>query len=395
MYLACTSSDGRCRDSAAGNGFTTTYKNAGTAKRRASRRRLLTLWVGLWVGKAAVATSALSQQRVGLNPDMMALGFADSFGGFADIVLHEPECLAQGHALGSSSGPELRILEQRHCHTTCSLRAGNAVTTVRKLTNYLRLSHAFLSDLSIASREKLRPKVTFLMNQRILVVDDEPQIRRVLRATLASNGYEVIEADNGEDAIKAVVRGRPDLILLDVNMPGMSGLETCGKIRLSFDGPIIMVTVRNSEQDKIRALDSGADDYVVKPFAIGELVARIRAALRRSSPAQALPKIELPGLTIDLEKRMAEVRGERVYFTPKEFDVLRLLVVQQGKPLTHKRLLQTVWGPDYGGETENLRVVIRQLRKKIEKDPAHPRYILTEPWTGYRFDIPTAPSEKH
>jgi len=233
------------------------------------------------------------------------------------------------------------------------------------------------------------------MNQRILVVDDEPQIRRVLRATLAGNGYEVVEADNGEDAIKAVVRGRPDLILLDVNMPGMSGLETCGKIRLSFDGPIIMVTVRNSEQDKIRALDSGADDYVVKPFAIGELVARIRAALRRSSPAQALPKIELPGLTIDLEKRMAEVRGERVYFTPKEFDVLRLLVVQQGKPLTHKRLLQTVWGPDYGGETENLRVVIRQLRKKIEKDPAHPRYILTEPWTGYRFDIPTAPSEKH
>jgi two-component system KDP operon response regulator KdpE len=228
----------------------------------------------------------------------------------------------------------------------------------------------------------------------ILVVDDEPQIRRVLRATLSSNGYDVIEAKNGQEAIDMVIRERPDLILLDVNMPDMTGLEACSKIRLSFEGPIIMVTVRNSEQDKIEALDSGADDYVVKPFAIGELLARIRAALRRSAAEEPLPKIETPELSVDLEKRMVDVRGERVHLSPKEFDVLRLLVIQQGKPLTHKRVLQVVWGPDHAEQTENLRVVINQLRKKIEKDPAHPQYILTEPWLGYRFQFPSTTSEK-
>jgi len=231
-------------------------------------------------------------------------------------------------------------------------------------------------------------------NATILVVDDEPQIRRVLRATLSSNGYDIIEAKDGQTAIEMVIRERPDLILLDVNMPDMTGLEACSKIRLSFEGPIIMVTVRNSEHDKVVALDSGADDYVVKPFAIGELLARIRAALRRSSSGEPLPKIETPELTIDLEKRIVEARGERVHLTPKEFDVLRTLVVQEGKPLTHKRLLQTVWGPDHAEQAENLRVVINQLRKKIEKDPAHPRYILTEPWLGYRFQLPSLPSEK-
>jgi two-component system, OmpR family, KDP operon response regulator KdpE len=228
----------------------------------------------------------------------------------------------------------------------------------------------------------------------ILVVDDEPQIRRVLRATLSSNGYDVIEAKNGQEAIEMAIRERPDLILLDENMPDMTGLEACSKIRLSFEGPIIMVTVRNSEHDKIAALDSGADDYVVKPFAIGELLARMRAALRRSAAEEPLPKIETLELTADLEKRMIDVRGERVHLSPKEFDVLRLLVIQQGKPLTHKRVLQTVWGPDHGEETENLRVVINQLRKKIEKDPVHPRYILTEPWLGYRFQLPSTTSEK-
>ena len=228
----------------------------------------------------------------------------------------------------------------------------------------------------------------------ILVVDDEPQIRRVLRMTLSSNGYDVIEASNGQEAVEMVVRESPDLILLDVNMPGMTGLEACRKIRTSFSIPIIMVTVRSSEQDKILALDSGADDYVVKPFAIGELLARIRAALRRSSSEEPLPKIESPELSIDLEKRILDVRGLRIHVSPKEFEVLRLLVLQEGKPLTHKRILQTVWGPDHAEETENLRVVINQLRKKIEKDPAHPRYILTEPWLGYRFQLPTVPSEK-
>jgi two-component system KDP operon response regulator KdpE len=228
----------------------------------------------------------------------------------------------------------------------------------------------------------------------ILVVDDEPQIRRVLQATLSSSGYDVIEAKNGQEAVEMVIRERPALILMDVNMPGMSGLEACSKIRMSFSVPIIMVTVRNSEQDKIHALDSGADDYVVKPFTIGELLARIRAALRRSSSEEPLPKFESPQLSVDLERRIVDVRGERVHLSPKEFDVLRLLITQQGKPLTHKKLLQTIWGPDHGEETENLRVVINQLRKKIEKDPTRPRYILTEPWLGYRFQLPIVASEK-
>src|SRR5260370_27893328 len=187
---------------------------------------------------------------------------------------------------------------------------------------------------------------------------------------------------------------RPALILLDGNMTGMSGLEACSKIRLSFPGPIIMVPVRNSEQDKVLALDSGADDYVVKPFTIGELLARIRAALRRCNSEESLPKFESPQLSVDLERRIVDVRGERVHLSPKEFDVLRLLITQQGKPLTHQKLLQTVWGPDHGEETENLRVVINQLRKKIEKDPTRPRSIFTEPWLGYRLQLPIPPSEK-
>jgi len=231
-------------------------------------------------------------------------------------------------------------------------------------------------------------------NTTILVVDDEPQIRRVLRATLSSSGYDVIEAKDGQEAVEMVIRERPALILMDVNMPVMNGLEACRKIRLSFDGPIIMVTVRNSERDKVLALDSGADDYVVKPFTMGELLARIRAALRRSASEEQLPKIETRDLSVDLENRRVEVRGERVHLGPKEFDVLRLLIIQQGKPLTHKKILQTVWGPDYGEGTENLRVVINQLRKKIEKDSGRPRYILTEPWLGYRFQFPDVASER-
>ncbi len=231
-------------------------------------------------------------------------------------------------------------------------------------------------------------------NTTILVVDDEPQIRRVLRATLSSSGYDVIDAKDGQEAVDMVMRERPALILMDVNMPVMNGLEACSKIRLSFEGPIIMVTVRNSEHDKILALDSGADDFVVKPFAMGELLARIRAALRRSASEEELPKIETRELSVDLENRRVEVRGERVHLGPKEFDVLRVLIIQQGKPLTHRKILQTVWGPDHGEDTENLRVVINQLRKKIEKDSARPRYILTEPWLGYRFQFPDVASER-
>jgi two-component system, OmpR family, KDP operon response regulator KdpE len=223
----------------------------------------------------------------------------------------------------------------------------------------------------------------------LLLVDDEPQIRRVLQATLCEAGYGVILAKNGQEGIDTVVREHPDLVLLDINLPDMSGFDACKMIRVSFAGPILMVTVRNSVRDKIDALDAGADDYIVKPFAMGELLARVRAALRRSSAEQPLPKIESSELTVDLEMRMVNVRGNSVHLTPKEFDVLRLLVTQQGRPVTHRKILQIVWGPEYGEETEPVRVVIKQLRRKIERDPAHPRYILTEPWVGYKFQLPT------
>jgi two-component system, OmpR family, KDP operon response regulator KdpE len=230
-------------------------------------------------------------------------------------------------------------------------------------------------------------------NASILVVDDEPQIRRVLRATLFNAGYDVVEAKNGQEAIETVLREHPDLILLDVNMPEMSGVESCSKIRLSFEGPIIMLSVLKSEQDKIAAFNSGADDYIVKPFTMGELLVRIRTALRHFDAGQSLPKIETPELNVDLERRLVDVRGHRAHMTPKEFEVLRTLVIQQGKAVTHKKILQAVWGPDYGEETEKVRTVIAQIRKKIEEDPAHPRYILTEPWFGYRFQIPSETTE--
>ena len=222
----------------------------------------------------------------------------------------------------------------------------------------------------------------------ILVVDDEPQIRRVLRSTLAAHGYVIMDAKTGEDAVDIVRKDKPDLVLLDVNMPGIGGIEACREIRRSSKAAIIMLTVRNAERDKVAALDAGADDYVVKPFGIEELLARIRASLRRFAAGEAVPNFSSKELAIDFEARTVHVRGERVHLTPKEYELLKLLVANQGKPITHRRALQTVWGPDYGEENENLRVVINQLRKKIELDPAHPKLILTEPWIGYRFQAP-------
>jgi two-component system KDP operon response regulator KdpE len=223
---------------------------------------------------------------------------------------------------------------------------------------------------------------------RILVVDDEPQIRRVLRSTLSTHGYEIAEAKTGEEALEWLRKEAPDLVLLDMNMPGMGGVEACREIRRASDAPIIMLTVRNAERDKVAALDAGADDYVVKPFGIEELLARIRAALRRYAPGDALPPFASKDLSIDFDARQVRVRDRDVHLTPKEYEVLKHLVANQGKPLTHRRLLQAVWGPDYGEETESLRVVINQLRKKLEADPARPKYILTEPWVGYRFQPP-------
>ncbi len=227
-----------------------------------------------------------------------------------------------------------------------------------------------------------------MTSAKILVVDDEPQIRRVLRTTLTSHAYTVAEARTGDEALEEIRRDRPDLILLDVNMPGRSGLETCREIRATTDIPIIMLTVRNSEQDKVQALDAGADDYVVKPFGAEELMARIRAALRRTAPSESLPPFVSNDLKIDFERRSVLVKGKPVRLTPKEFDLLRHLVANEGKALGHRRLLQAVWGPDYGEENEYLRVFINQLRKKIEPDPRNPLYIHTEPWVGYRFERP-------
>ncbi|HSZ01685.1 MAG TPA: response regulator transcription factor [Terriglobales bacterium] len=233
-----------------------------------------------------------------------------------------------------------------------------------------------------------------MQNATILVVDPEPRIRRLLRTSLFNNGYDVILAKKDKEAIGMVIRERPNLILLDVNMSSTKGLDAYSKIRVLFNGPIVVVARRNAELDKIAALDAGADDVVVKPFAIGELLARIRSALRRSAAEELLPKIDTPELRVDLEKRIVDVRGKRVYLTPKEFDLLRLLVIHRGKVLSHERVLQAVWGPDHTAVAVNLRVLINELRYKIEKDPAQPRYIVTEPWLGYRFQPPKGTPEK-
>lgn len=226
---------------------------------------------------------------------------------------------------------------------------------------------------------------------RILVVDDEPQIRRVLRTTLSAQGYEVFDAKTGEDALLAIRDQRFDLVLLDVNMPGMGGLAACREIRAGSDAAIIMLTVRNSEKDKVTALDAGADDYITKPFGVPELSARIRAALRRLPAAQGSEDelIRLDGVEIDLNMRRVRKAGKELRLTPKEYDLLHYLAANPHTAIPHTKLLQAVWGPDYGDQVEYLRVFVNQLRKKIEPDPSRPRYLLTEPWVGYRFD-PTA-----
>lgn len=225
---------------------------------------------------------------------------------------------------------------------------------------------------------------------KILVVDDEPQIRRMMRATLTGSGHQVDEARTGEEALEKFRAFLPDLVLLDLNMPGMGGLEACRAMRSGSDVPIIILTVRNAEKEKVEALDAGADDYVCKPFGMQELLARIRAALRRapSSPESGPPGFVSEDLEIDFADRRVRVNGNPVRLTPKEFELLRHLVSRGGKPVPHRELLQAVWGPDYGDETDYLRVFINHLRKKIEADPAHPKYVLTEPWVGYRFAIP-------
>jgi two-component system, OmpR family, KDP operon response regulator KdpE len=225
---------------------------------------------------------------------------------------------------------------------------------------------------------------------KILVVDDAPQIRRMLRTTLTAGGYQVADARSGEEGLEKFREYLPDLVIMDLNMPGMGGLNACREIRIGSDVPIIILTVRNAESEKVEALDAGADDYVSKPFGMGELLARIRAALRRAptSPEGGPHSFASRDLEIDFDNRRVRVKNKNVRLTPKEFQILRYLVSQGGKPVPHRQLLQAVWGPDYGDESDYLRVFINHLRKKVEPNPAKPQYILTEPWVGYRFALP-------
>lgn len=227
---------------------------------------------------------------------------------------------------------------------------------------------------------------------RILVVDDEPPVRKMLRASLSRHGYEVWEAANGLEAHDALRDFKPDLILLDLNMPGISGLEVCRSIRLGYETPIIVLSVRASDHDKVDLLEAGADDYVTKPFSMPELIARIRRALRRVQPAMPEEGANYQDgvLEIDFASRRALLHGKPVRLTPKELDVLRYLVARAGKPVSHRELLRSIWGPDYGDEVAYLRVFVNRLRAKIEPDPAAPRYLLTEPWVGYVFSSSAA-----
>jgi two-component system KDP operon response regulator KdpE len=224
----------------------------------------------------------------------------------------------------------------------------------------------------------------------VLIVDDEPPLRSVLRTSLSARDFAVEEASSAEQALEIIPQRAFDIVLLDINMPGMGGLEACRRIRaLTPHLGIVMVTVRDAEKDIVRALEAGADDYITKPFRFGELVARLRAVLRRTDSGGVLPALQAGNLEIDFERRLLRRAGEVVHLTPTEFDLLALLMRNQGMPLTHAKLLSSIWGPEYREELEYLRSYVRALRKKIEEDPSRPKYILTEPWLGYRFHNPS------
>ncbi|CDM65463.1 response regulator transcription factor [Pyrinomonas methylaliphatogenes] len=223
---------------------------------------------------------------------------------------------------------------------------------------------------------------------RILVVDDEPQITRVLRASLTAQGYDVHTALDAASALRIFEDWHPDLIIADLVMPQMSGLEFCRRVRLVSQVPIIVLSVKGDERTKVEALDLGADDYVTKPFGIAELLARIRAALRRARLPfpERTDVLAVGDFQIDLAAREVHVRGQQVRLTPKEFDLLVYFAQNAGRVLTHRKLLGAIWGGEYTEQNEYLRVFVGNLRKKIEPDPNRPRYIVTEPWVGYRFN---------
>jgi len=226
------------------------------------------------------------------------------------------------------------------------------------------------------------------VKQNILVVDDEPQITRVLKTTLSSQGYGVRTAAEGEEALLQMKSWPPDLIITDLRMPNVDGLELCRRVRMESRIPIIVLSVKGEESIKVEALDAGADDYITKPFSINELLARVRSALRRASaPEQPeTPVIEAGDFRIDIPARTVAVRNHEVRLTPKEFDLLVYLAQHAGKVITHRVLLAAVWGPNSVEQPEYIRVFIGHLRKKLEPDESTPRYIITEPWVGYRFE---------
>jgi len=236
----------------------------------------------------------------------------------------------------------------------------------------------------------------------VLVVDDEPALRKVLRTSLAASGFLIEEARSGEEAVDVLLQRTFDLVLLDINMPGIGGVEACREIRaLAPKIGILMVTVRDAENDMVRALEAGADDYVTKPIRFRELVARMRAVLRRLEADSATQPavIRVAALEMDVEGHCLRKDGDLIHLTPTEFELLALLMRNPGAPVTHAKLLRTIWGPEYGTELEYLRSYVRTLRKKIEDDATRPKYILTEPWVGYRFcdpsDPQSSPMESH
>jgi two-component system KDP operon response regulator KdpE len=225
------------------------------------------------------------------------------------------------------------------------------------------------------------------MSARVLVVDDEPQFLRALATNLRGAGYDVVTAGTAADALAAAALRPPDAVVLDLLLPDGSGIEVCRELRTWSEAPIVLVSAVGDEDEKIAALDAGADDYVTKPFAMGELLARLRAVLRRASPPGE-PVVEVGVIRVELDKSLVTVAGRRVHLTPIEFRILRLLVQNEGKLLTHRAILREVWGPAYGDESNYLHVYVSQLRRKLEPDPAQPRYLLTEPGAGYRLVAP-------
>jgi two-component system KDP operon response regulator KdpE len=230
----------------------------------------------------------------------------------------------------------------------------------------------------------------------LLIVDDEAAMRRVLRNSLQPAGYAVEEAASGEDALEAMRNRASAMVLLDINMPGVGGIETCRRIRhLEPDTGIVMISVRGREEDQVQALEAGADDYITKPVRLRELLARLRAVRRRLRSADGLRSdlLRAGDLELDLARRMVWRDGREIHLSRKEFDILAYLMRHVETPIPHARLLQAVWGPEYGGETEYLRTYMKLLRKKIERDASRPEYVLTEPWLGYRFHDPRTTDE--